>query len=519
MGVVHAAPEELTLADEPITDDEPVQGEFLELQRYMPDLESGRLLVFEGERADLEGIRGVRAAEVARIKLVQQVEPGQEINPDTGGKVEGTPPAPVAGRRYTLLQLEAPLAYAYRRSTVQVHGNVVWATHGETRDEVLGNADASRPWQSFALRQVPVTRLPAPTAAGSASTLTTRVDRVRWREVLRLREAGPTDRVYVATTDDAGRTTVTFGDGRFGARPPSGAENVRAYFRVGTGTAGNVQSGQIILLTQPPPGAHGVTNPLAADGGSDPEGTDRARRNAPLGTLTLGRVVSVRDYAAFARTFAGIGKAESVLLTAGHRRLIQVTVAGSDDLPLPPDSDLLANLTQALARNGTARLPFRVDPRERVFVFLRAGVRLDPDYLWEDVRPDLRRALVREFPFEHRGLGRSLYLSEVVAALQHVPGVEAVEVDYFFGVEEMKTAGGTRTARTPEELQTEVEALVTVGQGEDPEQARARQTHPAVVARPAETDGGAVRPAQIAYFGPETLDDLKAAVSFWLVRT
>src|SRR5262249_59336442 len=113
-------------------------------------------------------------------------------------------------------------------------------------------------------------------------------------------------------------------------------------------------------------------------------GRARARRNAPLGTLTLDRLVSVSDYAAFARTFAGIGKAEAIELALG-RRFIHLTVAGSDDLPLAPESELLINLRQALARAGDPREPVQIDPRERILLVLQAGVRIDPDYQWPDI--------------------------------------------------------------------------------------------------------------------------------------
>src|SRR5207244_4132800 len=117
-------------------------------------------------------------------------------------------------------------------------------------------------------------------------------------------DAGHTDHVYETATDDPGRTTVIFGDGVYGARPATGVENIRAQLRLGLGAGGNVRGGQISLLTRPPAGVLAVTNPLPGTGGAEPEGRDRARRNAPLGTLTLDRLVSVPDYAAFARTFA-----------------------------------------------------------------------------------------------------------------------------------------------------------------------------------------------------------------------
>ena len=77
-----------------------------------------------------------------------------------------------------------------------------------------------------------------------------------------------------------------------------------------------------------------------------------------------------------------------------------------------------------------------------------------------------------------------------------------------------------RVLKSPEEIKGELDAvLADREEGETPEQEAARRTWQRVVARHAGVDErGAVRPAQIAYFGPETLDELKAAVSFRWIR-
>ena len=49
-----------------------------------------------------------------------------------------------------------------------------------------------------------------------------RVNDVLWQEVPTLHGAGPNDAVYITRTDDAGQTTVQFGDGVLGARLPTG---------------------------------------------------------------------------------------------------------------------------------------------------------------------------------------------------------------------------------------------------------------------------------------------------------
>jgi len=76
-----------------------------------------------------------------------------------------------------------------------------------------------------------------------------------------LRRRGPRDRVYTATTADDGKVTVQFGDGRNGARLPTGQNNVRARYRKGVGREGMVSAGQLSLLMARPLGVKSTVNP------------------------------------------------------------------------------------------------------------------------------------------------------------------------------------------------------------------------------------------------------------------
>ena len=120
---------------------------------------------------------------------------------------------------HTFIQLADDLAYCYKRDTVKIYGNVAKATHGETRPEVLGNGDASKPLQTFTLKQPPLTFVSAATPAGAASTLKVYVNDVEWHEAESLGELGPNDRRFVSKTGDDGKTSITFGNGDTGRSP------------------------------------------------------------------------------------------------------------------------------------------------------------------------------------------------------------------------------------------------------------------------------------------------------------
>ncbi|MFE7791790.1 putative baseplate assembly protein [Streptomyces sp. NPDC057460] len=413
---VHAGGEALRPADEPLGED--VHGNELELAELYDGLRPGRHLVVSGERTDIPDTAGVRGTELVVIAAVEQ-----QLDPQLPGD-----------HVHTKLTLTTDLAFRYRRDTLRIHGNVVPATHGESRDEPIGSGDAGRTNQTFTLWQAPLTWLPAGNPLGATPTLEVRVDGLLWHEVDSLAGRGPRERVYVSGTAGDGRTTVTFGDGAHGARLPTGHENVRAQYRFGTGRAANVGADRITQAMTRPLGVTAVTNPQPATGGAEADGPGLTRRTIPLAVSALDRLVSLTDYEDFARSRAGIGRAAAREIFDGRRRILHVTVAGIDDIAIADDSEVLRALRSSLADYGDSRLPVRVDVRELVLLLLAAKVKVAPDHTWTVVEPRLRQALLTRFGSGRRELGRPARLSEVLATAHAVPGVDYVDVDVFTGV-------------------------------------------------------------------------------------
>jgi hypothetical protein len=495
---VYAQSEELTLAEEPIV--QPICGgtdDLIELDGFYEGLEAGRWVVVSGER-ELDGTSGVRFSELSMLATVSQSVQMQSQQISRDGDTTTPTRIPLPGdKTHTFIKLAEPLAYCFERAAVTIYGNVVLATHGETRTESLGNGDGSKPLQQFILKQPPLTFVAAANPAGVDSTLKVYVNDVQWHESNTLLELSSKDRRFVTQTDDEGKTAVIFGNGREGARLPTGIENVRAVYRNGIGKGGNVKAEQISLLSTRPLGAKEVINPLPASGGADREGRDQARKNAPLAIMALDRLVSVQDYEDFARVFAGIGKARAAELSDGRRQIVHLTIAGADDIPIETHSDLYRNLTAALRRFGDPYQAFRIDLRELQLLVLSARVRIHPDYLWEKVEPRIRATLLDTFSFERRELGQDALLSEAISAMQHVTGVEYVDVDTFGGITEKiaDAPTGARRLRTPAEIAEEVQAIV------------ARSASPQgpphrVPVNLADFEGRVLRPAQLAYLSP-----------------
>jgi hypothetical protein len=344
-----------------------------------------------------------------------------------------------ADEQHTILKLIRPqqsafaLQNVYDRVTTTISGNVTFSTHGETvKDEVLGNGNASQPYQRFTLRQSPITYTSADNPSGGESTLEVRVNDLKWTEAPTLFGHGPRERIYVTHIDDDQTTTVQFGDGITGARLPIGHENVKATYRKGIGLAGLMAVGQLSLLMTRPLGVKSVINPIAASGAQDPQTLADARVNSPLTVLTLDRIVSLRDYEDFARSFSGIAKALATWTWNVHTRGVFVTVAGIDGAAVADDAPLHGNLVSAILKSGDPRVPLTIKSYRSVTFKLLADVKIDPQYIDANVLAAIETALRTSFSFAARGFGQPVTLSEVFAVMQNVAGVVAVDINKLY---------------------------------------------------------------------------------------
>jgi pimeloyl-ACP methyl ester carboxylesterase len=168
---------------------------------------------------------------------------------------------------------------------------------------------------------------------------------------------------------------------------------------------------------------------VAASGAADPETLDDARSAAPVTIRTLSRVVSLEDYADFARTFAGVGKASAHALWDGRGRIVVVTIGSASGDPVPAGDELRRNLNTAIAAARAPLEPFRIATFQPLFFSLAAKVAIDPRLLPDIVLGAIRERLLDAFGYARRGFGQDVTAAEVVTVMHSVGGVIAVDLD------------------------------------------------------------------------------------------
>ena len=256
-----------------------------------------------------------------------------------------------------------------------------------------------------------------------------------WTVVRDLVGSLPGSRQVMVEVDDAGRGHLRFSPGDQPVGP------VEASYQVGQGAAGNVPAGAINAIAGRNPAAaaavsvvQSLGNPLPAAGGTDPESITAAKAALPGAFLVdQPRALVAADYTAIAERVAGVRRAATMLRWTGTRYAADVAVqpaAGED-----PGPELLAAVDDALWPARRIGHELWVRPPSYQPVVLGLNVDIGPDAV-RAVVADVLAALLGSgwqadgtpalFSPQRMGFGQPVYASPIVAAVQDVPGVEAV---------------------------------------------------------------------------------------------
>jgi hypothetical protein len=245
---------------------------------------------------------------------------------------------------------------------------------------------------------------------------------------------------FVAEMDNERRAYLRFGDGELG-RQPEAKTGFTATYRTGHGPAGNVGAEAIshIVTRDRLSGAElEPRNPLPAVGGTAAEPIEQVKLFAPhTFRRRLERAITADDYAQIVmRDFGGkVQRAAATLRWTGswYEALVAIDPIGSETA----DPELLDEIAGHLYRYRRIGHDLVVKPACYVPLDIELIVCVLPDYLRGHVKAALidvfsNRALpVGRLGFFHPDnvtFGEGIYLSDLVAAAQAVPGVEMVVV-------------------------------------------------------------------------------------------
>jgi hypothetical protein len=319
---------------------------------------------------------------------------------------------------------------------VTVYGNLVEATQGKAEKEaILGNGDSRQLFQSFKLPKAPLTYFNSTSETPpEVPELQVYVGDRLWKRVASLFGKGPKDEIYIVREDANGDSWVQFGDGKTGARLPSGVGNVIAKYRTGIGAYGalkentSVQGGKLDRLDK-------IWLPQVAAGGCQPETGDNARAAAPGKIQSLGRLVSIKDFETETLAIAGVAKAKAAWKLVNHIPTMVLTVLM--ETGRSAEIEAVRNLLSRYNRcRGPQRFPIRVEPGVLKYIYVDLTVGIDGAIPEASLRTAIKRALGVTgeegnsldgskglLGLHQRQFGQKEYASRIEGTVQTVDGV------------------------------------------------------------------------------------------------
>lgn len=274
-----------------------------------------------------------------------------------------------------------------------------------------------------------------------------------WEPVRDLLDSPGSANEFTVEVGNDGRPTVRFGDDEYGKRP-TGATAFTAVYRVGNGRAGNVGAEALSHAVQPTvaltwPAISRVRNPLPAAHGVDPETIEEVRQFAPAAFRTEQfRAVVESDYTAAALKLPEVAGAVAQFRWTGSWYTVFVGIDPKDPEDLITEPGGRTHLSEALANRVRAQLTryklagYDLEIRSAEYVPLELAFELcvEPDHFRADVVQAVRFALSNRinadrtrghFHPDNYTFGQPVYLSELYAAIEAVPGVLSVFITLF----------------------------------------------------------------------------------------
>lgn len=264
---------------------------------------------------------------------------------------------------------------------------------------------------------------------------------IRWRPADDLAEASADERVYAI---DRTFGQVQFGDGKHGAVPPIGKDNLVATYRAGGGARGNVGAGLVTTLRTTIPFVDGVLNPAAAGGGSDTELVESAIVRGPRSIKHRGRAVTAEDFEQLAHEASqSVARVKALPLfnDRGEYETNWVTVIivpGSSDARPAPSPQLRYRVEQYLRERAASSVTFPKHLKVSGPAYVEVAVSADIYAESIDLAPQVEAAAVAALEaflhpltggYTRSGweFGRLPCLSDFYGLLEAVEGMDHIE--------------------------------------------------------------------------------------------
>ena len=305
-----------------------------------------------------------------------------------------------------------------------LYGNVLQFGHGKSLpSKVLGSGDNSIMRQSMAIPDTPVATIPASDYPGGiALDVEITVDDRVWQQVAEEGQESDDQPAYVIEIGEDGTPVVTFL-----RRLTTGADNVvLTRIRKGAGDAGNVVPAFSVRKPKDDVApVVGLIQPVEPQFGANLQDAAALKAQGNSHFALADRALAVDDFAALAEGYSGVWHASATLRRiAGHggRATIVLTIVPTGGGSI---GGVSAGLSDYLLDRTLPGTTLAIEPYVAAPIGGEMTVTLKSGYAESQAVIDtIRQTLTAHFGLEKRGLGQTLFITEITAAVEAVEAVD-----------------------------------------------------------------------------------------------
>lgn len=247
-----------------------------------------------------------------------------------------------------------------------------------------------------------------------------------------LLSSGPLDTDFAVDVEEDRRAYLRFGFGTQGKQPQAG-DRFQVTYRVGGGESGNVRADTITHIVTAETAITGVRNPLAAQGGIEPEAIEEVRDVAPYAFRAQQCCVAEEDYATIAMQHPQARNAVARLRWLGDQPVACIYVQRK--LGQPVDAGFITELRHFVDAYRLAGQALEIHGPYFVGLRVALSVQLQRYATSSVVGDALAKALSNKtggfFVPDHFTFGQPIYQSQLIATVMAIPGVKQVEIEQF----------------------------------------------------------------------------------------
>jgi hypothetical protein len=230
---------------------------------------------------------------------------------------------------------------------------------------------------------------------------------------------------------------IQFGDGISGAIPNTNSV-IKAQYVYGGGTVGNVAA-NVVNAFKTPVANVTVANTERATGGTDPEGIEAIRTNAPQAFTALNRAVSLTDYEGLSLQVNGVGKANAVA-DVWSSVTLYIAPTSTDTTDLYPGkntsnsavtsdwSTLQEVVSDALSSKQLIGTTLTVSAPTYSPVVLKVEYSKQPQVTDAQIALAIKQYLALYYSYNANSFAQIIHPEEIEFVLRYAPGIQNVWV-------------------------------------------------------------------------------------------